>query len=467
MTADRVDFFENAPCGLVTTDIDDVVSDVNSTFLRWTGYQREDVIGREFHSLLDSGSQVLYATQYQAELWTQTEIREVTFTLSRADGSPIPIMINAALVESDERPRAVRLAVFDSTARRDFEREMLAAKREAEASELNVRILQEASTLFLAAHDETELAEAVVSAARSAFLAARVAVVTYLPDGIGFQVIVGTELEGLLSAVRASRPLGARALGTDEVLHISSVGEAYERSQELGDLFRVHRTEALSAVPISDGERVLGAVICLFGRARVFDEPAIEVQKALARQAGLALARVRLQHQLAQAALHDPLTGLANRSLVEARLANAITVARDTGRPSSIIFADLDGFKAINDGLGHRSGDLVLKEIAVRMKRAVRESDLVGRFGGDEFVIVCDGAGEEAARRIARSVIDEVGQPILGLPHGVGVTASVGVAVYSPDRSTLQTPDSLVLVADTSMYESKRAGGNRMTVVLT
>ena len=463
MNIDRDDLLENAPCGLLVTDTDDVIVEVNSTFLRWTGFRREEVVGREFHLLLDPGSRAFYATRFQAELWARAEVREVALTVMTAGGTRLPILANASMISADDRPVAVRVAVFDSTGRQDYERAILAAKRKAESSEVSVRVLQEASTLFLAARSELELSAAVLETARNAFAAIDVVVVAYEPDGINFRPIVGAHLLDLLRSVRASRPAGSRALMPGEVLVIPTLEDAFERSHDVGGAFRRHRAEALTAVPIADGDEVLGAFVCLFGRSRDFDQAAIDLQLALARQAGLALARVRLQEQLSAMAMHDQLTGLANRALIDERVSRGLASAMLSGQPMALIFVDLDGFKEINDELGHRAGDLVLKEIATRMSDVVREDDLVGRFGGDEFIVVCDAADAAAAESVARRIATEIKKPIEGLPSGVGVSGSVGISVYEPGEAAIATADSLVLLADTAMYESKKAGGDRVT----
>ena len=455
----------NAPCGLLTTDRDDRVSWVNSTFLEWTGFTEAQVVGRDFHLLLDSGSQVFYGTRYQAELWARGEVRELALTVVKDDGTDMPILMNARMTSPDGRAPIVQLAIFDSTGRIDYERQMLAAKRLAESSEMSVRILQDASTLFLAATSEAELGAAVSTSARDAFAASDVAVVAYEPDGTTFRISVGSHLRELLDAVRTSRPVGARALRADEVLLIPTLEDAFLRSDEVGRLFRAHRAEALSAVPIAAGDEVLGAFVFLFGRSRAFDDRAVELQRALARQAGLVLARLRLEAALERMAMHDQLTGLANRALLDECVSQSLAAAERAGSPISLIFIDLDGFKRINDELGHRSGDLVLKVVAARMNSAVREADIVGRFGGDEFLVICQNTDEHAVAAIAERLAEEISVSIEGIPIEMGVTASVGIAVYHPGESTLQTSESLVRQADAAMYNSKRAGAGLVTVV--
>jgi diguanylate cyclase (GGDEF)-like protein/PAS domain S-box-containing protein len=460
---DEHDLFDLAPCGLIVTTADDIVTVVNSTFLEWTGYERHEVVGRDFHALLDPGSQAFYATRYQADLWGREDMKEIAFRLLRADGSEMPILVNAALSKSDTRARStVRLAIFDSTARHDYEKQMLTAKRQAETSEQSVRVLQDASAMFLAAMSERDLAVALAATAREAFAAADVAVILY--DDGEIRAAEGEHLMPMLTALNDALPELGTALSRAELVAIRNLDDAYRRSRIAGDLMRGVRAEAITAVPISDGEHVLGALVCLFGRQRSFDQNSIDLKHALARQAGLVLSRVALQEALERLAMRDHLTGLANRNLLDERISHALAVARRTRQPIALLFADLDGFKRINDELGHRAGDMVLQVISERMVASVRDTDVVGRFGGDEFLVVCESTDAESAMHVAERLAAEIRERVDGLPEGFPVSASLGVAVYSPDLSPEVSSDSLVLQADAAMYVSKRAGGDRATL---
>jgi diguanylate cyclase (GGDEF)-like protein/PAS domain S-box-containing protein len=457
------DLYNHAPCWLLLTTPDDIVLSVNATFLDWTGYTEAEVVGRDFHMLLETGSQAFYATRYQAELWAREEVREVAVTLVTADDSLMPVLLNSVLEQADGDGQSfVRLAVFDSTSRQDYEREMLLAKRQAEVSEASVRILQEASTRFLAALTEAEVAEALAEAACEAFAASDAAVALYDSTGVAYFAAGGHLSEPLLE-LKADRSDDLPTLDDGPII-ISSLDEAYAQSSRTGDILRSIRTEALTVVRIKDGDQNLGALVTTFGRSRQFDENAIELTQALVRQAGLVLSRVKLQVALHELAMHDQLTGLANRNLIDESLTHAMAVSARSATPIGLIFVDLDGFKAINDELGHRVGDMVLQTVATRMRSTVREVDVVGRFGGDEFVVICEGADERTALRIAERLISEIRQPMVGLPDGFSITASVGVAVHVTYDAPGTSTDSLIRRADAAMYESKRAGSDRATL---
>lgn len=175
---------------------------------------------------------------------------------------------------------------------------------------------------------------------------------------------------------------------------------------------------------------------------------------------------VRLLHEavrqnakaLESMALQDPLTGLANRRLLPERIWMAIAHARRNQSAMAVLCLDLDGFKAVNDNLGHAAGDHLLKMVAERLLDAVREEDTVARLGGDEFVIALwHVQGLEDTVKVADKLIDAVAQPYDIEGHTVTVTTSVGASVY-PTHG--EDADALMKNADHALYEAKRAGRN-------
>ncbi|RRJ84014.1 diguanylate cyclase domain-containing protein [Aestuariirhabdus litorea] len=162
---------------------------------------------------------------------------------------------------------------------------------------------------------------------------------------------------------------------------------------------------------------------------------------------------------LSRLAYHDPLTQLPNRLLIRDRLEQEIHRSHRYGLRFTLMFIDLDGFKAINDTLGHDSGDLLLQEVAARMKGCSREADTLGRFAGDEFVAIYTGLIEVSqAQKLAQQLIDAIAgiTSIAGRPVQVG--ASIGIAIY-PLHGTHS--EALMKAADSAMYDAKEAGRNR------
>ncbi len=171
-------------------------------------------------------------------------------------------------------------------------------------------------------------------------------------------------------------------------------------------------------------------------------------------------ARKRMERTLQHQALHDALTGLPNRTLLADRMTHALAVARRHGTQVVVLFLDLDHFKVLNDASGHLAGDLALIEVARRLTAAVRAEDTVARFGGDEFVVLCDAAGVTTARQVAERLHETLRRPIQ-VPTGDHVlSASIGIAV-ADDTST--TAD-LLRDADAAMYRAKDSGRSRTQV---
>jgi diguanylate cyclase (GGDEF)-like protein/PAS domain S-box-containing protein len=459
-----VDRYENAACGLLTIDNSDRITSANRTFQTWSGYPADLLIGRSFLELLAASGQLFYETRCQVILRLEGEVREIALSMLRLDGEPFPVLINVRTVRDNAGEFIEnRIAVFDSTQRQDYEKDLLKARRLAESSESRVRMLQDASALFLSADTEDALAAALANTARDAFAASDAAVILYSAAGDA-RAAAGEHLRPTLLALQAATPTESRTTTPTTVL-IGNPAQAAAISPLLAQALHDSRFKALTAVPLFDGTNLVGALVCLYGREREFDEATLQLHEALARQAALILVRTRLQHELQEMALHDQLTGLANRNLLRERLSHAIANSTRTGQPMALLFLDLDGFKPINDDLGHRVGDAVLQTVADRIGTVIREADIVGRYGGDEFLIVSENANEEAASNIATRVVEAVHERDPQLPGGYLVTASIGVVVHTPDGNEPPSNDLLVRRADAAMYESKNAGGNRITLV--
>jgi len=170
--------------------------------------------------------------------------------------------------------------------------------------------------------------------------------------------------------------------------------------------------------------------------------------------------RKRLEAELERQALHDPLTGLANRILLQTRLAEA-TGPSSSANDVAVLLLDLDGFKDVNDTYGHGVGDEVLRVVGFRLAALTRPLDSLARTGGDEFVVLCPETDIEGAMRIGQRIVDALGLPIDLSGVQVRLGASVGVAHHGGPGANA---DVLLLEADSAMYAAKRAGRGRVAV---
>jgi diguanylate cyclase (GGDEF)-like protein/PAS domain S-box-containing protein len=175
-------------------------------------------------------------------------------------------------------------------------------------------------------------------------------------------------------------------------------------------------------------------------------------------------ARRRAEEELRRQALADRLTGMMNRAGILGLLAEVLIECAASNESVSVLFVDLDGFKPVNDKLGHEAGDTVLTTVADRIRHAVRPGDAVGRLGGDEFVIVCRGlADDAAARQVGERVVAASHEPVIvGSDAVAQVGASVGAVIV---RGSTWTPETVVAEADAAMYAAKRAGKGRVHVI--
>ena len=156
-------------------------------------------------------------------------------------------------------------------------------------------------------------------------------------------------------------------------------------------------------------------------------------------------------------ALHDGLTKLPNRILLEDRLNQEVENAKRSGKPFSVLYLDLDGFKQINDAFGHQAGDLLLIESAQRIRGVVRSRDTISRVGGDEFVLLVDASDPADSANLADRLISALLEPVTIDGHDCQVTVSIGIAIYACDETT---PQELLKNADTAMYHAKALGRN-------
>ncbi len=161
--------------------------------------------------------------------------------------------------------------------------------------------------------------------------------------------------------------------------------------------------------------------------------------------------------ELTQAALHDPLTRLPNRRLLQQRIEQSLAEAEQRGSRFAVMFMDLDGFKQVNDAYGHQTGDALLVAVADRTRKLLRPADMLARLGGDEFVLVVPIENDEDVATLASRIIQTVGREPLLPRHDLQVTASVGIAIC-PDHAASER--QLMAFADAAMYQAKEAGRN-------
>jgi diguanylate cyclase (GGDEF)-like protein len=279
------------------------------------------------------------------------------------------------------------------------------------------------------------------------------------------------ELRGV-AAVGNERALGARlAFGEGIAGRVAIVRNALLINGEASDgAFpglrpRRNRVESAISVPMIERDQLVGVLNVTAPSTHVFNHRDLEAARAFAEYAAAAIAKARLydnsrrkSEELAYRATHDPLTGLPNRSMLRDRL------MRDGAAwpCGALLFVDLDGFKAVNDMLGHAVGDVLLEAVAGRLMTSVSTSDTAARVGGDEFaVFVTGGSDLRPAIAVAERLIQRLSEPFVVFDHTVSISASIGIAQWGVHGESFE---ELLQAADHALYDAKKAGKNRWRV---
>jgi diguanylate cyclase (GGDEF)-like protein len=229
-----------------------------------------------------------------------------------------------------------------------------------------------------------------------------------------------------------------------------------EGQEQRPALLREARARASVVVAISEHDRVFGALGVYFSQPRDFQADEVDTVRAIANLLASATERERAADEMRHRALHDPLTGLPNRTLFVDRLQHAISQRTRLGTSIAVLFLDIDHFKFINDSLGHSAGDELLRAIAARLQSTVRAGDTVARFGGDEFLLICADVGDPVqATQIAARTIETLRDPFAlhGVKHAVSV--SIGIAIA---HDSGRDAEDLIREADAAMYRAKEDG---------
>jgi diguanylate cyclase (GGDEF)-like protein len=215
------------------------------------------------------------------------------------------------------------------------------------------------------------------------------------------------------------------------------------------------------AVPLRSGGHAFG-VLAYYGRAVAFDEEDVDSLVVLVRLAETAIENSFLYEEAVRLSLTDGMTGLWNRRNFDLRLESELSRAVRFSEPFAVVFVELDQMKVVNDRHGHQAGDTVLIELARRLTEAVREVDVVARWGGDEFTLLLPKTGLPGALRLGEKIRAAVADaPFVVDTGSLDITISVGVAAY-PEHG--EAGKDLVAAADAAMYQAKAKGRNRVEV---
>ena len=318
------------------------------------------------------------------------------------------------------------------------------AVEEARRQANTARALLAFSQALTTAATSSEIAETIVAVAPNLSNCDRVLVV--LRDR--------TSGARALEAVGGCRPAEAARLCA-EVACLDDGDD--ELGAALGTLLRqAGAAETVSAIIVADGV-VLGWLTVGSGDASALGEDGQERINGLAAQAAIALSNVQRLEQIRHQALYDGLTGLANRTLILDRVDRMLIRARRDRTPAAALFLDIDGFKTVNDTVGHDVGDRLLAAVAARLHESLRDTDTIGRLGGDEFIVLVDGASLDGGPEVvAQHLLDALDEPfVLDDPASTRLRVNVSIGIASGDRTSHV---ELLRDADVALYAAKAAG---------
>ena len=274
--------------------------------------------------------------------------------------------------------------------------------------------------------------------------------------------IVATSGSGYSSgtSILLARSFSRHVVNTNDVLTIADVSREPWASDEARK-WEPSGSFVCVAVPMGK-DRGASLVLSKRDPLGAFDEADRDFVAVIASLIGGHLARERQERELEELAFIDALTRLPNRAYFAEQIKLTIAQANREGGSFAVQYADLDGFKAVNDRHGHETGDHVLAVIAARLKMVARLSDVVARLGGDEFVVLQRRYdGPRGASLLARRLIEAAAEPIVIRDEIIRLGASVGVASFPQDGSTAE---ELLRCADAAMYRAKNGGRNRLEI---
>ncbi len=436
----------------------------NDAAVRQSGYQREELLRMGPQAvLLASPEQLRQSYQAVIDAGDEGIVKEIP--ARDRDGQRTMVEVRRRAIEIDGRHMIVSIS-RDVAQRIRAERAILRLTRMfAALSSTNEAILRVKSV--------QELYQQVCDAAVHGGQFLTAAVLLPQPDCEWLEVaaatgVIGEDLKHVPVSIDPQRPEGrglAACALRDGTTAISEDFQKDPRTAHWHEAAAAAGIKSGAAIPLLRDGAAEGILVLYSGQKRTFDEEVLALLQRMADNIVFALERFDLEEERRRAeeraqylATHDALTGLPNRVMFSQLLNMALESARRYQRQFAVLFVDLDRFKVVNDTLGHEAGDELLKEMAARLKRCLRASDVIARLGGDEFVVlVQEIAAAHQVATVARKLLATAIQPVPVLGQECRVTASVGISMFPADANDEK---SLMKNADIAMYLAKEQGKN-------
>jgi diguanylate cyclase (GGDEF)-like protein/PAS domain S-box-containing protein len=444
-----------SPLAIVVRDADGRIERWNPAAERMFGWSEAEVLntsvpwypaGKE-----DEGN------RYRNTILRGDAFSNVEAVRLRKDGTPLIVSLSGAPIVNDKGSAVgVLVIIADITARKRFELRqelqaaitgLLAESRSVE--EALVRVIQAFCERLGWVCGSRRVLDTQINALRcaEAWGNGEPAIMEFVAETRALLTPSTSKHSGVTRRVWDSgKPLWIRDILTD-------------RNLKRGAAARSAGLHSAIAFPVMIGEEFFGVMEFFAQEVREPDSGMLDFARQLGSQIGQFIARKQAEQDLRFVATHDPLTALPNRTMFGERLSQALAQARRYNRRLALLFVDLDGFKVVNDTFGHDAGDVLLREIAGRLRACLREGDVIGRIGGDEFVVLIEEFNDaERLALVAQKILDTVARPVAVRGQDCRVTSSVGISAYPQDGKDSQT---LLRNADSAMYRAKEQGKNR------
>jgi diguanylate cyclase (GGDEF)-like protein/PAS domain S-box-containing protein len=457
------ELIEHAPDGIYLTDREGHFLMANSRGCELLGYTEDE--------LLRLNGRVTYLEE---ELEIRTErLKQIRAgqalrferMVRRKDGSVFPAEISLKMLDAD-RTQAI---FHDITTRRDQEHKIARLSRiQAVLSGINSAIvrIRDRQELF---HEGCRIA-----VEHGGFSVGWIGVLDHASATLVPVAQAGLPIDLGADSDSSGRPGALVPRGTAEMA-LRHKSPAFDNDIEVdagsldgeigADTLSVRRAairlgaKSVIVLPLLVDGQTFGILTLYAPERNFFDDEELKLLTELASDISFAMEYIEKDERLNYLAYYDGLTGLANRSLLQDRLSQALHYSERYGLQVAVLVVDLDRFKFVNDTLGHSAGDELLKLAAGRMTACVRDTDTAARIGGDEFVLVLAGADndQDSVLHITRRILEAFSQPVMLENRELFVTCSIGVALYPRDGRDVET---LVRNADSAMYRAKEQGRN-------
>jgi diguanylate cyclase (GGDEF)-like protein/PAS domain S-box-containing protein len=445
--------FDDAPIGMALTSADGHWVRVNHSLCAMTGYSQDELTGLSFAAITHPDDRVHGPADTARLLSGEIELIEREKRYIHADGHHIWVALRISRLQDDESASLIA-QIEDITARKRADEQ---ARRRADQHAL----LADLGAMALGGLELDRLFPTVVDGAAAGLGVSHVRLLQIAPGG---EVMRQVAQRGWTASPETPVPAtGQHAFTLVAGSPVVVADVAGETRFDTSELRAAGLACGMSVVVADRGGEPFGVLGVHHDEPREFSGDDVHFAVGLAVLLGGALQRQRSEHELRHQSLHDPLTGLPNRKLFLDRLERAVLRTRRTGEAVAVLFLDLDQFKVINDSLGHEAGDLLLKNLAPRLGQCLRGNDTLSRFGGDEFVVLCESlSGAEDAVLVAERMRALFDDPIQVGDQTHFVTASIGLAISND--SYAGRPEALVRDADAAMYRAKDGGRDRFEV---